>query len=178
MKKIFLGVFVTLYIIVSTLVTTCLLHFNDYRISEFGDKSIIIVNKNNKLDDFKNGSLLIVSKDLNDIKNGDKIFYYDTYENKASIKVDTVNNVEKITDSEKTFLLGNDKYLSSEYVIGKVNGTNIIMYLGYILNLLESKWGFLFIIILPILFLFVYEVYVLIGEVKPKKKKSGKKKNG
>ena len=41
MKKICFGFFITLYIIISLIVTTCLLHYNDYNITVINGKSLI-----------------------------------------------------------------------------------------------------------------------------------------
>ena len=38
--------------------------------------------------------------------------------------------------------------------------------LGSVLSVLESRFGFLFLIIFPILILFIYEVFIVIKEVK------------
>ena len=49
---------------------------------------------------------------------------------------------------------------------------------GYVLDVLESKWGFLFIIVLPMFVLLLYEIRLLFGYFKPKKKRKRKKKRG
>ena len=46
---------------------------------------------------------------------------------------------------------------ANEKVIGKVGG---------ILKFLESKWGFLFIVLVPGFIIFLYEIYALIVEIK------------
>lgn len=176
MKRHLFRVIIALYILVSAIVTTFLLHFNDYRVSVFGDNSIIL--SDGSIDGYSDGSLLIVEKDLDDISKGDKIFFYNTYDKDVSIELETVMGIDDITGSEKTFLLSNGKYLSSEYIIGNVDDTEVIGLVGYMLGLLESKWGFLFIIILPMLLLLMYEISMLIRIMKPDRKKKGKKKNG
>ena len=56
MKKICFGFFITLYIIISLIVTTCLLHYNDYNITVINGKSLISLKSD--YDDF-----YIASKD-------------------------------------------------------------------------------------------------------------------
>lgn len=177
MKKVVFGVLVFLYVVVSVFVTTCLLTYNDYRVSVFNDSSLIIVNDDNKVADYKQGSLLIVSKDISKIENNQEILYYNTYDNEVDIEIAKVTGMEQISDNETTFLLENGNSLSSEYVIGATNNIKSYPLLGSILGILESRWGYLLIIILPILIIFVYEILELIKELKPKtdKKKTGKK---
>lgn len=180
MKKVVIATIVILYLIVSLLVTSCLLTYNDYMVSVFGDDSLIIVNDNHKILDYDNGTLLVVSKQVQNIADNDNVLYYNTYDNKVKIEIGKVRQKEKITDNEYTFLI-DDKFISSEYVIGSTKDTKSYALLGSILGLLESKWGYLFIIILPILIMFVYEVHQLICELKPNKKrrrvKKGNEKN-
>ena len=42
----------------------------------------------------------------------------------------------------------------------------VIPVLGSILSLLESRWGYLCVIILPILIAFLYEIYSIVRELK------------
>ena len=58
MKKICFGFFITLYIIISLIVTTCLLHYNDYNITVINGKSLISLKSD--YDDLKKGSLVVV----------------------------------------------------------------------------------------------------------------------
>ena len=42
--------------------------------------------------------------------------------------------------------------------------------MGTVLNVLESKWGFLFLIVFPSLLAFLYEITVVFSEIKNAKK--------
>ena len=175
MKRVVLSILSIVYVIVSVFVTSCLLTFNDYRVSEFQNFSLIIVNEDNQISGYDKGDLLVISNEVDDINSNQEILYYDTYESKVNIKVGKVVSREKVTDTESTFLLDNDKYLSSEFVIGSVSSIKVYPVVGSLLSLLESRWGYLIIIILPILVVFIYEIYALIQELRPKAKKSHKK---
>ena len=77
MKKILLNLIIIIYVVIAILVTICLLTFNQYRISEFGNKSLIIINENDELYNYTKGDLLIVTKEnLKDAKEGDLVFFY------------------------------------------------------------------------------------------------------
>ncbi len=165
--KIFGGILVTIYILIAVALTACLLTYNDYKISVFGDRSLIILEDNELAPKYKKGSLLIVKKNSNDdIKQGDEIFFYNTYKNKVVVNVSKVNKVKKVTDTETTYTINGKYEISSQYVIGKSDTTTVINDVGSILSVLESKWGFLLVIVFPISLLFIYELYIIIREIK------------
>lgn len=177
-KNILIGIVLTIYLIVAIFLTACLLTYNDYKISVFGDKSLIIVKNNDFEPDYKKGALLIIKKNSNDeINVNDKIFFYNTYKNKITVSNSTVVKKNKISDNETTYTISGNYDLSSEYVIGKASTTKVINNVGGVMSFLESRWGFLIIIVLPISILFVYELYIIVREiVKPEEKAEVKKK--
>lgn len=172
MKKICIGFFITLYIIISLIVTTCLLHYNDYNITVINGKSLISLKSD--YDDLKKGSLVVV-KD-NDISVGDKVFYYEASGNDVGVNLRSVKNINKINASESTYTLDNDKVITKDFIIGTKNNAKVYPVIGGILLLLESKWGFLGIVILPVAVCFILEIYTLVKEFKPKKKRKKNEK--
>lgn len=165
--KILFGIFVTLYLIVAIFLTICLLSYNDYKISVIGDKSLIILEDDSLAPTYKKGSLLIVEKNNNDdIKVNDEIFFYNTYKNQVVVNKSKVDKTQKITDTETTYTINKKYEISSEYVIGKADTTKVIENFGAVLGFLESKWGFLLVIVFPLSLLFVYEIYAIIKEIR------------
>ena len=73
---------------------------------------------------------------------------------------------DKINDTETTFTINGSHELSSSMLIGKCSDAKIYSKLGAILRVLESKFGYLLIVILPTLILFLYEIYRVIIEIK------------
>ena len=51
-----------------------------------------------------------------------------------------------------------------EFVIGIANSK--MDGIGTYLSIIESKWGFLFIVLVPSFLIFVYQIYALIIEIK------------
>lgn len=168
--KILLSIVIVIYAIVAMFLTACLLNYNDYKITVFGDKSLIIVNDDTLKDKYKKGSLLVVDKNGEEIKKGDEIIFYNTYNNQVNISIAEVTAKEKITDTETTYTIKGDYDISSEYLIGSTKNVKAYGVIGAILGLLESRVGFLIFIILPITIAFLYEIYVLISEIKQAKK--------
>jgi len=174
--KIILGLLVTIYIVIAMFLTTCLLKYNDYKITEFGNKSLIIVSDDVLEEEYKKGSLLIVDKKEDNIKKGDKIVFYNTYENQVSIAISEVLTKETITDKENTYTITGDYDISSEFVIGSTKDVKVIPVLGTILSILESRVGFLIFIIFPITLAFLYQIYALVIEINNERKEVQKDK--
>ena len=173
MKKICIGFFITLYIIISLIVTTCLLHYNDYNVTVINGKSLVGLKSD--YDDLKKGSLVVV-KDSN-VSVGDKVFYYEANGNDVAVNLRLVKNINKINDKESTYTLDNDKVITKDFIIGTKNNAKVYPVIGGILLALESKWGFLGFIILPVTVCFILEIYTLVKEFKPKKKRKTGSRN-
>ncbi len=173
MKKVLkvIGIIlISIYAVVAITLTIFLLNYNKYNITEINNKSLIIVRDDELKPNFNKGDLVIVNKDANkDIKVGDKIFFYDNYKEVVSVNLGTVLEKEVVTKNETTFIVDGDYAVSSEYVIGTARTSKSYSKIGSILNILESRFGFLFMIIFPILILFIYEIYVVIKELKESK---------
>lgn len=165
MKKIILNIIIFLFFTLTFLITYCLLSYNKYNIPEFKNSILIIANK--ELEDYQKGTLLVVEKNPK-LAIGDKVFYYDTYSPKVKVKIGTVNKIEKINEQENTIVLDDDVSISSEYVFGNTKYTETYQTLGAILSILTSKWGYLIIIIFPMLLAFIYEIYEIVKEIRRK----------
>ena len=174
MKKVLkvIGIiFIVAYAALAITLTVFLLNYNKYNITEINGNSFVIIRDNELKPDFKKGDLVIVKKNKNnEIIVGDKVFFYDTYKETISVNLATVVDKETIDENETKFVMNGDYPISSEYVIGKAKTSKVYSNLGTILSVLESRFGFLFMIIFPILILFIYEIYIIIKELKSPKK--------
>ena len=146
MKKIVFNIFIGVYLITTILITYVLLSYNKYNIAEFNN-SYLFADKSN---------LMIVNKDDN-IKNGDDIYYYG---NNGKIKMGKVNSI-----SDGVYTLDNEYALDKDSVLGNKNKAKSYAILGSIYSILTSKWGYLFIIIFPMLIAFVYEIYEIVKKI-------------
>lgn len=165
--KVFGIILAVIYGIIAIGLTVCLLNYNDYNITEFGDKSLLLLKDDELKPKYRKGDLAVITKNPNDdIKIGDKIFFYYKEDGEVTVNLGVVVDKEKITKKETSFTLNGDFELSSDYVIGKDDTTKIYHKWGSVLGFLESKFGFLFLIIFPILVLFIYEIFIVINEIK------------
>lgn len=170
--KILLSILVIIYAATAMFLTTCLLKYNDYKITEFGDKSLIIVSDDVLEENYKKGSLLIVDKNAKNVDKDDNIIFYNTKNNEVNIAISKVIETEVITEKENTYTVEGNVEISSQYLIGSTEDVKVVPYVGSILGILESRVGFLIFIIFPITLAFLYEIYVLVNEIKETKKEA------
>ncbi|MBR3230075.1 MAG: hypothetical protein IKF91_04540 [Bacilli bacterium] len=168
MKKIvrvLLSVLGVIYLGVILFATVCLLCYNQYKVTEIGDKSFILID--DKSDKYTDGDLVIFTKNANnEIQNGDEIFFYEVSQGKASVNTGVVTKAEVINENETTFTINGNHKISSESVIGKTLTASVYPKVGKILYIIESRFGFLLFVILPALLFFFYEIYRLVMEIK------------
>ena len=88
------------------------------------------------------------------------------HKNQVSVNLGKIIKSTRVNEKEYTYTLEGNLEVSSQYVIGKSETSKAYSNMGLVLKVLESRLGFLLIIILPILVLFIYQIYAVILEVK------------
>lgn len=155
-----LEVFIVIYVI---LITSLILNKNKYGYTEFFGCTLHNVNliDENNIKNAHKGELLVV-KNSNDIEVGDLIYYYVAYNDSYLIRSDYVTKIARDDLSALyTVHRGNDDFsIASERVLGKY--ANLYPTIGGILEVVESRIGFLFLVLLPIMIVFIYQVYEFI----------------
>ena len=161
------GFLFSFWLLMAIFATICLLSYNDYQVSEFGKYSLLIINNKELRSVYEQDSLVIVKKaNEEDYKVGDKILFYSGNPDVINyINLGEITEVEKETGAQTAYYIGEYK-VSYDEVIGNVNGSMVYKKAGLILSIIESRWGFMFLIILPTIFFAVYEIYAIVNEVK------------
>lgn len=174
--KIIIDVIITLWFFVAVFVSVCLLSYNDYKTTVLGNNTLVIVDNDELEPDYKEGDLVVVKRNSDkNINNGDKVFYYNSSKTSTVfILTGEVTDKETVSNFETTYTINENK-VSGEFVIGKFETAKVFKGLGVVLGILTSKWGFLFLIILPTLFAIVYEIMMIIAAVKESKQANEKK---
>lgn len=170
MKSIFnfiKGTLFSVWFIIAIFATVCLLSYNDYQISTFGKYSLIIINNKELREVYDEDSLVIVKKDNDEnYKVGDKILFYSGNPEVVNfINMGEITDIQLSNGAQSSYYIGDYK-VSYDDLIGKVNGSIVYKKVGLVLSAIESRWGFMFFVILPTIFLAVYEVYSIVNEVK------------
>lgn len=170
MRKAVRYILSSLYILLAIFMTIFLLSKNKYNLAEIGNNTLVIIDQNNEL--YRSGDLLLIKKQNNtNLSKKDVVFYYNTHSD-MKLDIASVVKVEKISSKETTYLLDNDIYISSEYIVGSANNTSVIHFIGFIIKVLASTWGYLLLIVLPLLLLFIYEGYSIFMIARKKNEKT------
>ena len=175
--KIIKTIIIVIWVIVAIITTVCLISLNEFGVTEIGKKTVFVIDDDSHEPDFYEGDLVIANK-LNEDKysEGDSVFYYlDNSKDSIIIKSGIIKSIDVVEDAEDTFHFAKksitsdnntEDLIAAARIIGKTKEVKSYKKLGYVLNILESKFGFLFLIILPTIFATVFEVYSIIEEVK------------
>ena len=156
------SIFEVIIIIYVITITCFILCRNDHGFTQFGEYTFdnVSLTDERNIHDTKKGDLLII-KNSNDISVGDMVYYYAVYNDKYVIKTNAVTKIEK-DDFTNLYTLNDEDgiTIASTRVLGKYASRH--SNLGAILDVLESKIGFLFLVLLPIMVVFIYQVYEFI----------------
>lgn len=162
-KKVILTTIGVAYFIFALAMTILLLNFNEFGITQFGNTSLVIINDDIANEKYDRGDLVIVEKKkIEKIQVGDEQFAYRV--DAKGIPSIQIGKVGTIYLEENAIAYENGETYSMEYVAGY--GTDIHPGWGTFLSIVESQWGFLFIVLVPCFLIFIYELYSLIIEIK------------
>ena len=162
------SIFEVIIIVYVIFLTSCILFRNKFGFTQFGKYTISSIDGTTAkyVENTKSGDLLIV-KGSNDIVKGDRIYYYATVNDKYVVRTGIVEKVQK-DDYNSLYTIDNlvsgDKRtklnVAQTRVLGKYASTTGT--LGSIMDFLVTRIGFLIFVLLPILLVFVYQIYEFI----------------
>lgn len=165
MKKVIswvLGIVEALIIAYVIFLTGCLLFVNDFGHTQFGNYTLIEVNKGQAslLEGVEDGDLLVI-KNGEDIVKGNMIYYYSVINEQYFVKKAPVKEIKEDSFGAMYTVDVDNKAETAAIPDKKVIGNYISVHrrLGKILTVLESKIGFLFLVLLPMMCIFIYHVY-------------------
>jgi len=162
-KSFFINLLMIVFFAFAICMTILLLNYNDYGLTQFGSTTMVIINDEIASENYKKGDLVLVkSVKIDDFEEGDEVFVY-RISGKGEVSVE-LGNIGDIYLEEDSISFENGDTFSMEFVIGSTD--KVYEDIGMILSIIESKWGFLFIILVPCFLLFIYEIYALIVEIK------------
>ena len=171
------GVLISCWVVLAIFTTICLISYNDYKVSVFGDYSLFIVDNKELEPTFKKYDVVIVKKELSKrYQKDDHVFFYlGNTETQSYINLGQISQIDRNGTTEDVYYFGNSKVNYSN-IVGSANGAIVWHKVGLALSILESRWGFMFFVILPTIFFAVYELYEVINEVKKNSKVDLKEK--
>ena len=157
---------IILYVIV---ITTFLLFRNKYGYTEINNTTLVPlkIDTAEYVKDGKEGNLLVV-KNSSNLREGDLIYYYTIENEQYIVKSEYIKSIFK-GDGNKLYTLADESGTTvvSTRVLGKY--ANQYGGFGTIFSILTSKFGFLLLVLLPIMCIFIYQLYSLIMVLKYEK---------
>ena len=164
---------IILYVIIAIISTILLLSFNKYKVSVFGDYSIVIVDNNELEPNFSKGDMAIVkSSDTYRVgenvfssdtyRVGENVFFYNIVERKVEVTLANISRVEEVIDGTSAYEIPGGTLVSHDEVIGSISDVKVFHKIGSFVRFIESKYGYLILIVIPSGAAFLYEVYNLI----------------
>lgn len=162
-KKVVIGILAVVFFAFAITMTILLLNYNKYGVTQFDKTSLILIRGDLTSENYKKGDLVIVeSKKLEEINVGDELFVYHI-DKDGSVTLD-LGIVGQIHPKEKAITFENGSTYAIEFVAGKAS--KVYNKIGTYLSIIESQWGFLFIVLVPSFLIFIYEIYALVIEIK------------
>ena len=163
MKKVLRGlwsvceVIIIFYVIVVTAFILCKNKYGYTQIGDYTFDNVSLIDARN-IEDADKGDLLIV-RNSNNVHVGDRIYYYAAYNESYIVRSDYVVSMES-DDFSALYTIqrnGENTVVPSSRLLGKYS--TVYKKVGGILEVLESRIGFLFLVLLPIMIVFIYQVY-------------------
>lgn len=162
-KSFLFGVFGMVFFAFALSMTILLLNYNDYGVTQFDDTSLVIIKDEISSDIYEKGDLVFVKrKKIDKLNVGDEVFTYQISP-EGAVTID-LGKIGELHPDEDAITYENGSNYSMDFVIGTADKAHEDI--GTYLSVIESKWGFLFIVLVPSFLIFVYEVYSLIIEIK------------
>lgn len=168
MKRTIGAILFVIYSIIAIAVTVLLLSFNDYNCSQIGGYTVYIVKDDALEPEYKQGSILLVKSTTDKrIEVGDELFFYKIINSSEFEFVSRTLQAKTQQGRHTIYNVENGETYDTSYLVGRAEDTKVIGGpAGTILSILESKWGYLFCIVIVSLLLFLQEVFDLVIEIK------------
>lgn len=146
-------------------VTLISLTSDNNNVSKIGKYIPLNVKTNSMEPTIKKGDFIIMEEcDVSTLKVGDVIAFFANEENQTIIKTHRIVEIDDKT-SDKSFITRGDNNAINDSipvfpsdVVGKWHDVRLAK-VGTVLDFISSQYGFLFCIVLPLLILFIYQIY-------------------
>ena len=114
----------------------------------------------------ENDLIIIQQCDPSTLKEGDIVTFHTIIDNQYALNTHRIVSINQVNGLNSYTTKGDNNDLADQHVIadGDIVGKYAfkIPYLGAVMGVLSSTWGFLIIIVLPMLLFFIYQVYHLV----------------
>lgn len=159
LKNIVVEIVFVLYFFALISVSTLILNRNEYGVTQFGDKTLVVIDDTNSTDVYKNGQLVVVeNRDINKLNEGDEVFIYKTIDgNSVTVVYSKIKGINEVEGNVQIVLENRDLVLDEEVIVGEA--VKAYSGIGSVLSFLQNKWVFFILFIIPCLLILIYLVY-------------------
>lgn len=162
-RNLIVGIIAIVYFAFVIAMTILMLNINDFKLPQMGNTTVLPVRENVSSDKYNKGDLVLVEyRKLDKIQLDSEIFVYQP-DKRGNVSID-MGIVGEIHIEEDAISFKNGAAYSMDLVMGEP--VKVYSDVGTYLSIILSTWGFLFLILVPSLLIFIYELYVLIVEIK------------
>lgn len=117
MKKIIGNVLIVLYAIIAIFTTICLLSYNEYKVTEIGDYSLVIIDTRDLEPNYNKGDLVIADKSYK-LEIGDEVFFYNTYNPDVEINIAKITEKQGTSEADATYTVEGNKTIKARKCFG------------------------------------------------------------
>lgn len=116
---------------------------------------------------FDQDDLIIIKQcDPSTLEVGDIVTFHAIIDNQYALNTHRIISINEVNGLNSYTIKGDNNELADQHVIadGDIVGKYVgkIPYMGKVIGFLSSTWGFLVVIVLPMLLFFIYQVYHLV----------------
>lgn len=162
-KTIFLGILYLFFVVFAIIMTICALNFNKFGLVEIEGYTMVIVKDKVSLGNYKTGDVVITKREsIAKLKADQEILVYQVKEkNKVNVIMGKIGATQP---KDNTISMKNGEIYSSDFIIG--TEYKVVPEIGKVLGLILTRWTFLFVVVVPLFFVFISQIYSLIVEIK------------
>ena len=140
---------------------------DDGSVSNLGGFTPLTVQSESMEPTFGENDLIIIQQcDPSTLQVGDIVTFHTIIDNQYALNTHRIVSINDVNGMNSYTTKGDNNDLADQHVIadGDIVGKYAfkIPYLGKVMDVLSSTWGFLIIIVLPMLLFFIYQVYHLV----------------
>lgn len=140
---------------------------DDGSVSNLGGFTPLTVQSESMAPTFDENDLIIIQQcDPSTLQVGDIITFHTIIDNQYALNTHRIEAINQVNGVNSYTTKGDNNDLTDQHVIadGDIVGKYVfkIPYMGAVMDFLSSTWGFLIVIVLPMLLFFIYQVYHLV----------------
>ena len=140
---------------------------DDGSVSNLGGFTPLTVQSESMEPTFGENDLIVIQQcDPSTLQVGDIVTFHTIIDNQYALNTHRIVSINDVNGMNSYTTKGDNNDLADQHVIadGDIVGKYAfkIPYLGKVMDVLSSTWGFLIIIVLPMLLFFIYQVYHLV----------------